>query len=366
MRHVPAALVLGLVLHVFASAREYSGTVVLPDGSPRQGVAVRVAGQTDSVLTDASGAWSLAALPVGVLARSVVGEASVARGRIDGLETPAWSGRDAAGRGARRGTPPAEGARAAAPRAAEALDTLVFSWMGRPFQRDTFSTSTSGIVRTFDTTWNGAKLYGRLVDSRDGKVYRTLRMGGVAWMAQNLDFRGEGADSGRTATGRPDSAWFYGRLYTWASAMDLPDTCDLASCKNQIAGRRRGLCPANWHVPSDSEWMDLERSIGMDSASVVATGVRGRQADALRSRFGWRSYLQLAGSDRTGFRVLGSGLVGLGAFPYGGYGVDAFFWTSTESGATNVIHRRLDNSVGILREPFYKPEGMALRCVQDP
>ena len=49
----------------------------------------------------------------------------------------------------------------------------------------------------------------------------------------------------------------YGRLYSWAAVND-----------------DRGLCPTGWHVPSDSEWMDLEMALGMDAAEATGTGFR--------------------------------------------------------------------------------------------
>jgi uncharacterized protein (TIGR02145 family) len=38
----------------------------------------------------------------------------------------------------------------------------------------------------------------------------------------------------------------YGLLYNWYAAVDS-----------------QGICPEGWHVPSDQEWMELEKHLGM-------------------------------------------------------------------------------------------------------
>ena len=142
--------------------------------------------------------------------------------------------------------------------------------------------------------------YGELVDERDGQVYKTVKIGKQTWMAENLNYAYplslKGLDSASYCYNNdPENCIKYGRLYTWAAAMDSiayfkeeNDNC-LKSCTNdckkcgfgvnwQIGTNFEkykgfnilGVCPENWHIPSVNEWfilLDLVNTIDLKSTS---------------------------------------------------------------------------------------------------
>ena len=65
--------------------------------------------------------------------------------------------------------------------------------------------------------------YGKLVDERDGQIYRTVKIGNQTWMAENLNY----ADSvsspnllqNNWCLDDKDSCAKYGRYYSWTAAV---------------------------------------------------------------------------------------------------------------------------------------------------
>ncbi len=244
-------------------------------------------------------------------------------------------------------------------------DTLQYRWNNRLFSSDTVSGPRSGIVGIFDTTWNELIIFGHLVDARDGRTYRTVRIGSRIWMAENLNFKGAGFDSGWAYNNSPDSARKYGRLYAWTSVVGLPDTCDSAACGTLLSSRTRGICPIGWHVPSEEEFQSLEMTLGMSAVDAATSGFRGKREGAnLKSRHAdtWRE--GLGGDDIYGFRGMPSGC--FNAFGFETIHMDNFFWSATETDSSAAMSRVLSYAYPqIYRQNYPKFWGFSLRCIQD-
>lgn len=172
---------------------------------------------------------------------------------------------------------------------------------------------------------------GTMQDSRDGQVYEIVQIGSHWWMAENLNF-----DAGNGSWGYSNSSEackIFGRLYDWETAT--------------------AACPSGWHLPSDKEWKDLERALGMSGQSL--------------DQMGWRNIeIDLLYEEDKGMKILMSGYrpYGDGAFD-DGYD-DAYFWTSTDKDKTDAWKRFLDdNRMQMGRGYDNKKQGFSVRCVKD-
>ena len=199
-----------------------------------------------------------------------------------------------------------------------------------------------------------------LVDSRDGKTYKTVKIGNQVWMAENLNFaNAEGSGESVCYNNVADSCVKYGRLYTWAAAMDsaavfseLGKGCgDKVECKP--SGVVRGICPEGWHLPSHEEWNELLTFVGEDS------GIK------LKSTSGWQ--LDGSGTDDFGFSGLPVGEKPHGFDIFSTFGIQTYFWSGTEDHNELAIHMKLDYALDYARlEPIPKGDFISVRCLKDP
>ena len=207
--------------------------------------------------------------------------------------------------------------------------------------------------------------YGTMTDTRDGKVYKTVKIGNQTWMAENLNY----ADSAKTPSLKGKS-WCFGndslkckvtgRFYTWAAAID---SAKLYTDKSIDCGYGKtstlpdtvyGICPPGWHLPNNTEWNALFTAVGGQSTA----------GKVLKSQSGWVSHGN--GTDAFGFSALPAGFRN----NYNGYFYDvgnfAYFWSSTESSSYNAYFIDLNyyNEDGYLNYGD-KGYGYSVRCLKD-
>ena len=212
------------------------------------------------------------------------------------------------------------------------------------------------------SSWSGggAGAIGSITDSRDGQSYKTVSIGTQTWMAQNLNY--ETANS-YCYSNTPSNCTKYGRLYTWAAAMDSAGTwsangkgCgDAKTCTPTYPVR--GVCPTGWHLPTKAEFETLFTAVGGSSTA----------GTKLKSTSGWNDFEGKSGNgvDAYSFSVLPAG--------YGNYnegynfeGDDAFFWSSTELSSNGAYRMGLDyNDDNAYLYNSFKNNGFSVRCVKD-
>ena len=211
--------------------------------------------------------------------------------------------------------------------------------------------------------------YGTLTDERDGQTYKTVKIGTQTWMAENLNyaytdvpynFDGYTSDSiSWCYDNDPANCTKYGRLYTWAAAMDSVGTWSTngKGCGN---GKKcsptypvRGVCPEEWHLPTKAEFETL----------FAAVGGRLTAGKMLKSTSGWNRSDN--GMDAYAFLALPAGFRNnLGHFVNKGYYAD--FWSSTEDNSSYAYYMDLHYDGGNADlGNYYKYNGFSVRCLKD-
>lgn len=118
--------------------------------------------------------------------------------------------------------------------------------------------------------------YGILTDARDGKTYKTVKIGNQEWMAENLRY----ADSVKTPSLKnrtmcSDSLEAncekYGRLYTWLAAIDSAryyTSEEYSDCNSRhicvLEAPHQGICPDGWRLPMQEDFEILSRATDAD------------------------------------------------------------------------------------------------------
>jgi len=96
-------------------------------------------------------------------------------------------------------------------------------------------------------------------DTRDEKFYKWVKIGTQIWMAENLNYNAIGSECYENKENNCDK---YGRLYDWATAMELSLNCNSSICSSSISEKHRGVCPIGWHIPNNAEWDELHSYVG--------------------------------------------------------------------------------------------------------
>jgi uncharacterized protein (TIGR02145 family) len=164
---------------------------------------------------------------------------------------------------------------------------------------------------------------GIFTDPRDGKKYKTVKIGDQVWMAENLNF--ETSSGSFCYDNVPANCGRYGRLYDWENA--------------------KKFAPPGWHLPNNKEWETLVDYLG---------------------GFNEKTFPKLIAGGESGFNVLLTGWRGsLGN--YEGLGTYIGLWTWCDDG-TNLgwaLHFLTENQSISLSEDGNEYSSYYVRCVKD-
>jgi len=233
---------------------------------------------------------------------------------------------------------------------------------------------------------------GQITDKRDGKTYKTVKIGTQEWMAENLHtfyFRNGDAipiiknleDWVKAGENKHPACCYYenngengakyGLLYNWYAVNDP-----------------RGLAPEGCHVPSDAEWTTLTDYLTDKEDKMKCTQClnwspekkAGTECDRcndkgeieekiipagpkMKSTSGWKE--DWNGTNESGFNGLPVG----GRESSGSYGLSlslGSWWSSSQSDSNNAWARYLYYAFSFVsRHYYYKAGGFSVRCLKD-
>lgn len=135
----------------------------------------------------------------------------------------------------------------------------------------------------------------------------------------------------------------------------------------------RNICPAGWRVPSDSDWMDLERWLGVSEIELGRIYGRGSDVNAggklKSSGKKWRQP-NIGATDEIGFRAVPVGMRHYNG-TFVGYGTSAMYWSSSARDTNMLSPNRawfrhiMHHKQYLSRYSTFKQTGMPVRCVTD-
>ena len=208
--------------------------------------------------------------------------------------------------------------------------------------------------------------YGEILDERDNRVYKTVQIGDQTWMAENLDYETKSSWCGGGSGKTEGICSIYGRFYTWAAAMGKSESkCGLGyDCTTLGTGNVQGVCPAGWHVPTQSEWIDLFAAVGGDDIA----------GSKLKTQTDWTFYSGITNEDAVGFSALPAGNR-LNNENFNDVSYGASFWSATQGDGYHAYYMHLSFRSDGARLLFYldnarvrngnKDYGFSVRCLKD-
>ena len=203
--------------------------------------------------------------------------------------------------------------------------------------------------------------YGTLADPRDGKKYKTVKIGDNTWMAENLNYKATAGESWCNGDAESNCAE-YGRLYDWLAA--------------------RTACPKGWRLPSRADWDKLGKAAGGFAAGLNKRGEMATDVNDLTGNFGWfgvgtklraksgwkSSDKSVVNTDDYGFSALpgGNRFYSKGSFRYYNEG-DVGTWWATDNDGAGAYFQFMDADKDRMRgdKPGNLSSGFSVRCVGD-
>lgn len=171
-------------------------------------------------------------------------------------------------------------------------------------------------------------------DPRDKQTYRTVKIAGLEWLGDNLNYKTAGSFCYKD---EDDQCMVFGRLYTWDAA--------------------KKACPAGFRLPTHADFESLWTAAGADFNAGYL----------IKADYGWSG--ETNGNDTLKFSAMPAG----NRFDdetYGNTAKFAFFWSADDTsegvpaGSARVWYLTSKSmAFGYMSKP--KNFGFSVRCVRD-
>ena len=163
-----------------------------------------------------------------------------------------------------------------------------------------------------------------------GQTYRTVRLNGQTWMAENLNY--DVGDGSWCYDNDASNCRKYGRLYNWEAA-------------------KKACRAVGWRLPTDTEWREMAKQFGGADDDASDGGKAAYQALIEGGKSGLAAQLG-------GYRYSSGDFRSLGRW--------GFYWSATERGASNAwLYNFYRHNGKLFRDYNDKSRGFSCRCVQD-
>jgi uncharacterized protein (TIGR02145 family) len=217
-----------------------------------------------------------------------------------------------------------------------------------------------------------------LYECRDGKIYLitpviyegqdygAVLIGEQTWLAKNLNYDISGSKCYKDSTHYCD---IYGRLYDWSTAMGI-DIKYNTTLWNGSDINHQGICPPNWHIPSNADWDKLYRYV--DGSTGTESPYKSPMAGKyLKETESWNN-CGISGSGKThlcedtyGFSALPGGVCGSNN-TFSSVQSSGKWWSASGSDKDSVYSRSMDNDSTIAFWNYNLKSWLrSVRCIQN-
>ena len=202
-----------------------------------------------------------------------------------------------------------------------------------------------------------------IVTDIDGNQYGTVEIGNQTWMRHNL--KTTHFLDGNEIIDLSNAEWtnFEGpktnlhngeRFYNWSASQE-------------------SICPVGYKVPSDLDWKNLEKYIGINEGSIGDPDTFNDNGNGLLENFGWRGDNQGSilkddntwnGSDDYNFSANPTGYItDLGTYDQS-EGRTRFWANDMDEGSDGLVRYLDSEEERIFRGRYNKEYGLSLRCIE--